>query len=281
MIRVSNNEKNIPHVHLSRLPAGPSFDLKVDKFSLMSDIRRLLESGGGIGLSKQDEQFAPVAILNGFKNATASNEFVALLCEAIKGLIPPIDISKINTKTCRRVVLFNYNADSNKLSIRHYRVKIDSASSSSTTESSSSACAAILKSRKSSKIPNLGKLVSLADLIKTTSTPDATSTNSGGEDEENCLVEIYGKKSSTKKSKAQLKLVEIGPRLECTLSRVFSGVEEGTVLFAPSAPETVGKTITKKIPKRKRVAKQDIGASKKLRAFDNPEHDNEEQYFSE
>jgi ribosome biogenesis protein SSF1/2 len=279
LIRVSNNEKNIPHVHLSRLPAGPSFDLKVEKFSLMSDIRRLLESGGGIGLSKQDEQFAPVAILNGFKNATAPNEFVALLCEAIKGLIPPIDISKINTKTCRRVVLFNYNTDSNKLSIRHYRVKIDSASSSSTE--SSSACAAILKSRKSSKIPNLGKLVSLSDLIKTTSTPDATSTNGGEDEEENCQVEIYGKKSSTKKSKAQLKLVEIGPRLECILSRVFSGVEEGTVLFAPAAPETVGKTITKKIPKRKRAAKQDIGASKKSRAFDNPEHDNEEQYFSE
>ena len=234
----------------------------------------MLESGGGIGLSKQDEQFAPVAILNGFKNAT-SNEFVALLCEAIKGLIPPIDISKINTKTCRRVVLFNYNAESSKLSIRHYRVKIDSA-----TSESSLTCAGILKSRKSSKIPNLGKLVSLSDLIQT-STPTTEPTPETEDD--NCQVEIYGKKSSTKRSKAQLKLVEIGPRIECTLSRVFSGVEEGTVLFAPAAPETVGKTITKKIPKRKR-AKEDVTKNtKKSRQYDNPQHDddNEEQYFSE
>ena len=242
----------------------------------------MLESGGGIGLSKQDEQFAPVAILNGFKNATA-NEFVALLCEAIKGLIPPIDISKINTKTCRRVVLFNYNAETSKLSIRHYRVKIDSATSAAGTATESSlTCAAILKSRKSSKIPNLGKLVSLSDLIQP-STPTPQETNMDNTDE-NSQVEIYGKKSSTKRSKAHLKLVEIGPRLECMLSRVFSGVEEGTVLFAPAAPETVGKTITKKIPKRKRVAsKEDSSrtAKKASRQYENDNDNEEEQYFSE
>jgi len=263
LIRVSNNEKNIPHVHLSRFPAGPSFDLRVDGFSLMSDIRGLVESGGGIGLSKQDEQFPPVAILNGFKNS--SNEFVNLLCEAIKGLIPPIDISKINTKTCRRVVLFNYNADSNVLSIRHFRVKIDSAA---TIESST--CAAILKSRKSSKIPNLGKLVSLSDLIPSASIHEPVA-------DDNSQVEVYGKKQSTRKSKAQLKLIEMGPRLDCSLSRVMSGVEEGTVLFAPAAQETVGKTITKKIPKRKRV-NNDQKQPKKVN-FGND--DEEEQYFSE
>ena len=252
----------------------------------MSDIRSLLESGGGIGLSKQDEQFAPVAILNGFKNAS-SNEFVTLLCEALKGLIPPIDISKINTKTCRRVVLFNYDADSNILSIRHYRVKIDS-SSTATTESnvSSATCAAILRSRKTSKIPNLGKLVSLTDLLKPSPTTNSNDAGAEPPSIDNCQVEIYGKKSSTKKSKAQLNLVEIGPRIECTLSRVFSGVEEGTVLFAPCAPETVGKTVAKKLPKRKRTTKSTTSTNHKKSKNNYEENhrqgdEDEEQYFSE
>jgi ribosome biogenesis protein SSF1/2 len=228
---------------MSRLPAGPSFDMKVTGFSLISDIRRQIKSGG-VGMSKQDEQYPPVAILNGFKNA--SNEFAPLLAEALKGLIPPIDIGKINMKTCRRVVLFDYNPTSNTLSIRHYRVSLVSTSMDDETviDSPSVAVGVILNSRKSSKIPNLGNLVSISDLIASPKKALPDSAQDQG------TVEIYDKSKRIPK-KTSLKLSEIGPRVECILSRVFSAVEEGTILYAPAAPETVGTSVVKKVPKRK------------------------------
>jgi ribosome biogenesis protein SSF1/2 len=248
--------------------------MKVASFSLVSDIRRQIKSGG-VGMSKQDEQHPPVAILNGFKNA--SNEFASLLAEALKGLIPPIDIGKINMKTCRRVVLFDYNPTSNTLSMRHYRVNlvstsVDNGSDAITTETPTQAVGMILNSRKSSKIPNLGHLVSISDLIgKPKAITDDDSAEQGAAAAADGAVEIYEKSRIPRKT--SLKLSEIGPRIECNISRVFSGVEEGTILYAPAAPETVGSTVVKKVPKRKSAPatkRDEMKGSKKSRRDDFP-----------
>jgi ribosome biogenesis protein SSF1/2 len=233
LMRVSNNDKNVGHLHLSKMPAGPSFDFKLDKFSLIADLRAKVQSGA-IGLSKDDERYAPVAILNGFKQA-GNDEIAQLLSEAIKGLVPPIDIGNINIKTCRRVILFNYDAESTRLSIRHFRISLTK--KSIVALPSGPSCGVILNARKSSRIPDLSKLVSIAELV--------TPRTSGAleDSEEASQVEIVTSKSN---KKASLVLSEIGPRIEATLSRVMAGVEEGTILFSKFAPETVGSTVAKK-----------------------------------
>ena len=272
LIRVSSNEKNVPHLHLSRVPAGPCFDFRVERFSLISDLRKNLQSGG-IALSKGDEQFAPVAILNGFKNS--SNEFAALLCEALKGLIPGIDINKINVKTCRRVILFNFTPETNMLSIRHYRVNLAKrtvASLPSVNADPQASCGVMLNSRKTSRIPNLGSLVSISDLV--TKSLSASDEQLAADSQ----IEIVGSKNAKKTS---LSLTEIGPRIEAAMSRILSGVEEGTVLYSQFAPETVGSAIVKKKPKR--VHTKDKEAPKKRRRMDteNAEEDGYESMMSE
>ena len=249
LIRVSNNDKNVGHLHLSRMPAGPSFDLKMDRFSLVSDLRGQIQSGG-VAMSRDDEQYAPVAILNGFKNT--NDQFVQLLSEAVRGLLPPIDIAKINVKTCRRVILFNFDPDTQRLSIRHYRIGLSRKSVAALPTGQT--CGVILNARKSSRIPNLGNLVSIADLV----TPRAIEDGA----KEEAQVEIFSGKSN---KKTTLVLSEIGPRIDATLSRVMSGVEEGTILFSKFAPETVGSTVVKKKakrvprePKSKRAKKSEV-----------------------
>ena len=238
LMRVSNNEKDVGHIHLSKMPAGPCFDLRLERFSLISDLRSQMHSGG-IGLSREDEQYAPIAILNGFKTA-GSDEIAQLLAEALKGVVPPIDIGKINVKTCRRVILFNYDPESTRLSIRHYRISLTKKSVASVPSGPS--CGVILNARKTSKIPNLGKLVSISDLVPSRSTEAI--------ENESAQVEIVTSKSN---KKTTLVLSEIGPRIEATLSRVMSGVEEGTVLFSKFAPETMGSTIARKKIKHRAV----------------------------
>jgi ribosome biogenesis protein SSF1/2 len=235
LIRVSNNEKNVGHIHLSRMPAGPCFDLKINKLSLVSDLRSQVLSGG-IAMSRDDEQYPPVAILNGFKST--DDKFAQLLSEAIKGLVPPIDITNINVRTCRRVILFNFDGQSQTLSIRHFRIGLTKKSVA--TLPTGQSCGVILNVRKSSRIPNLGKLVSIADLV----TPKRESIEDGKEEAQ---IEIVTSKSNKKSS---LVLTEIGPRIDASLSRVMSGVEEGTVLFSKFSPATVGSTIAKKKVKR-------------------------------
>jgi ribosome biogenesis protein SSF1/2 len=247
----------VSHLHFSRLPAGPSFDFRIDQFSLMSDLRKLI--GSSAAVSRDDGQFPPVAILNGFKSA--DSEFAALLGEALKGLIPAIDISKINVRTCRRVVLFEYKSETNSLSIRHYRVNVKKRTVAMLPESSATSCSVILNSRKTSKIPNMGNLVSLSDLIAPPAITDDDS-------------------SQVKDGSASLFLTEIGPRIECTLSRVLSGVEEGTVMFSNFAPHETGQSVLRKKPKRKFVEKEKR-ATKRARSDYNQEEDFAPGEFSE
>jgi ribosome biogenesis protein SSF1/2 len=267
LLRVSCNEKNIPHMHLSRMPAGPSFDFRIERFSLVSDIRSQLQSGSA-AMSREDERFAPVAILNGFKSA--NDQIVSLLGEALKGLIPAIDISKINVKTCRRVILFNFTAETNTLSIRHYRISLARKTLATMPEASAPAqsCGVILNARKSSRIPNLGHLVSISELVTPKADLEAENPQS--------QVEIVTKSSS--KRTTSLSLTEIGPRIETSLSRVLAGVEEGAVLFSKFAPETMGSTITKKKPKR--VFKSDDKVSKKKRRTDDELAADDDDYGS-
>ena len=256
MIRVSSNDKNVAHIHLSRAPAGPCFDLRVERFSLISDIRRELQSGGA-GLSREDERFPPVAILTGFKNV--NDEFATLLAEALKGLIPVIEIDKINVKTCRRVIMFSYSADESQiLSIRHYRVSLQRTAVGSSVPSEGPMRSLMQgSSRKSSKIPKLGNLVSITDLLRG---EDKKEDSSFKEEE---FQVILPNSSSFKRTTSSLVLSEVGPRIDASLSRVLSGVEEGTVLFAKFAPDTVGSTLIKK--KAKRVVKEKSSLNRKKR----------------
>jgi ribosome biogenesis protein SSF1/2 len=248
------------------MPAGPSFDLRIEAFSLISDLRNQLESGG-IAMSKDDEQYAPIAILNGFKSD--NDQFTHLLAEALKGLVPSIDISKINARTCRRVIVFNFDDETKVLSLRHYRISLSRSSVAEVpTETSNTSCGVILNARKSSRIPDLGKLVSISELV-------ASKKPSALEDEKTSEIEIVTSKASRKTT---LKLTEVGPRIDAKLSRVLSGVEEGTVLYSQFAPETVGSTVTKKKPKRVYEPK-----AKKKRT-DDTQFNNEEEdldYMSE
>lgn len=237
---MSSKDKNIPHIHLSRAPAGPCFDFRVEKFSLISDIRREVQSGA-VGLSRDDERYPPVAILTGFKNA--NDEFSSLLSEALKGLVPVIEIDKINAKTCRRVILFSYSEE--LLSIRHYRVTLSRKALASLPSDEKAPAAPgiskiLLGARKSSKIPSLGNLVSISDLI--------ASSERKQEPAENQVELVSG--NAKRRILSSLVLTEVGPRIDASLARVLSGVEEGTVLFAKHAPETVGTTVVKKKPKR-------------------------------
>ena len=256
MIRVSSNDKNVAHIHLSRAPAGPCFDLRVERFTLISDIRRELQSGGA-GLSREDERFPPVAILTGFKNV--NDEFATLLAEALKGLIPVIEIDKINVKTCRRVIMFSYSADESQiLSIRHYRVSLQRKAVGSSVPSEGPMRSLMQgSSRKSSKIPKLGNLVSITDLLRGEDKKEDSSCK-----EEEFQV-ILPNSSSFKRTTSSLVLSEVGPRIDASLSRVLSGVEEGTVLFAKFAQDTVGSTLIKK--KAKRVVKEKSSLSRKKR----------------
>jgi ribosome biogenesis protein SSF1/2 len=235
LLRVSNNEKNVGHIHLSKMPAGPCFDFRLERFSLIADLRAQLESGG-IALSREDEKYAPIAILSGFKGAT--DEFAQLLAETLKGLVPSIDLAKINTKTCKRVIVFSFESDSKVLSLRHYRINLSRKSVAELPSASSSSCGVILNARKSSRIPNLGNLVSISELV----TPRKQAI-----EDEKTEIEIVTSKSTRKTT---LQLTEVGPRIDASLSRVVSGVEEGTILFSNFAPETIGSTIVKKKPKR-------------------------------
>ena len=263
LLRVSNNEKNVGHIHLSKMPAGPCFDFRIEQFSLIADLRTQLESGG-VALSREDEKYAPVAILNGFKGA--SDEFAQLLAEALKGLLPSIDLAKINTKTCKRVIVFSFDCDSRVLSIRHYRINLSRKSVAELPSAPSASCGVILNARKSSRIPNLGNLVSISELV----TPRKQAI-----EDEKTAIEIVTSKSTRRTA---LLLTEVGPRIDATLSRVISGVEEGTILFSNFAPETVGSTIVKKKPKRVYEPKP-----KKKRSLEKTENDEnyEDDYMSE
>ncbi|KAJ1636975.1 Brix domain-containing protein [Pavlovales sp. CCMP2436] len=214
---VSTTER-ATYLRLARIPRGPTLQYRVHRFSLAADVAASLlrphsPSGG---------EFAtpPLLVLHGFSKNDKQDQLATVM---FQNLFPPIDVGKLNIKTCAlththtHVLSFPLTLP---LSLTH-------------SLRMSRVLKKLLRATPNAKLG--AKLSQLEDISQLLDRYYGYSSESGAEtDQENEAVTLpqdYKGRGARKSQQCAIKLIELGPRLELELLKIEEGVCEGNVIY--------------------------------------------------
>ena len=219
MMMFTNTEKH-SYLHFAKMPKGPTVTFIIDKYCLSSDIFSKTEKDQ----KPLTKSFAhiPLLIMNGFNNSKIPEEFEAplkIVSMMFQSFFPPINLGEVQMKKFKRVVLVNLNLNNNKvpeLEFRHYDIDIQKYS---------------VKKTISNLINNLGKTKDLSNYNNISDyILKHTGYSSCSDNEEEGQCEIIDEKKN-KNEKTQIKLKEIGPRLNLSIFKIQEGFFKGNVVY--------------------------------------------------
>lgn len=202
----------------------------------------------------------PLVVLNNF---TGDEDHIKLMNATFQNMFPAIDVQTVQLAECRRVVLFNYEKETDQVEFRQYVVR-------ATPLGISKSVKTIVKA----KIPNLAKLEDISEYIMGNGAGVGGGATSDSEVDDEAahvtLPDSFRGRGNRKAEKSAVRLTEIGPRLTLKLTKVEREICEGDVLYhayVTKTPEETAKAKAKKEQalalKRKRREEQESNVSKK------------------
>ncbi|CCE62838.1 hypothetical protein TPHA_0D02000 [Tetrapisispora phaffii CBS 4417] len=257
---------------IARTPHGPTISFQVLDYSLGKDIKKFLKRPKSLKAS--DVLDPPLLVLNGFtniknKNKTSddnediTNENVEkVVVSMFQNILPPLNPSRIQLSSIKRVFLINRDQATGEISMRHYFIDIREVDISKNLKRLYKAKNNIHKS-----IPNLHRKEDISSLIldhdlgaytseseieddsivkvidqNRISTQNLAKANKKQKNDENDAEEeaedeniednikqAFHQNIPTPKKKA-VKLTEVGPRLTLKLVKIEEGICSGKVL---------------------------------------------------
>ncbi|KAL0239195.1 hypothetical protein PCE1_004886 [Barthelona sp. PCE] len=212
-----------------RLQDGPSLIFRVKQYSNMSDIARS-QKRPVLGSTRY---ITPaLCILNGFKRRQVfkgktdgyirmSEDVLAIVSRTIQNSFPPIKVNEISISACQRVVLFQRNAETDLIEMRHYAVRLEDEET-------------FLERKLKKKADYLGKFDSFEDFLEHNpnfdydAEFDTTDVETETEDESDKMP-----KPSIKinQKNQRIRLVEIGPRISLELIKILDGLLDGNTIY--------------------------------------------------
>ena len=219
MMMFTNTEKH-SYLHFAKMPKGPTITFVIDKYCLSSDIFSQTEKDQK-PLTKNFAQI-PLLIMNGFNNTKIPEEYEApmkIISMMFKSFFPPVNIGEVSMKKFKRVVLINLQLNSKNIPVlefRHYDIDIQKYS---------------VKKTISNLINNIGKTKDLSNFNNISDyILKHTGYSSCSDNEEEGQCEIINEKNKSSE-KTQIKLREIGPRLNLSIFKIQEGFFKGNVVF--------------------------------------------------
>ncbi|KAG8912136.1 hypothetical protein FRC01_005270 [Tulasnella sp. 417] len=253
--------KTAPTLRIARLPQGPTFNFRIERYSLAKDI---LNASRDPKQSPQAFQYPPLLVLSSFPTGPNAPQHLGLVLKCFQSLFPPLTPKTIPLSTARRVVLVSWNAENQTIDIRHYLITVK-------TSGVTRRVKRILepKSGSGGKIPDLSREKDIADYVLKAAgggedgyETASTSAASDADPEEYAvrLASDYVGRNNRKGDKRAVKLDEIGPRMELRLIKIVEGPpgKEGGVLyheFVKKSPKEVA-ALRKEAAERARIRKQ-------------------------
>ncbi|KAF1792654.1 Brix domain [Phytophthora cactorum] len=101
------------NLKIARIPRGPTLSFKVTKYSLMSQMHMVVKRPVD---ASQALKSKPLVVLNNF---TAPDDHIKLMNVTFQNMFPAIDVQTVALSECRRVVLFNYEKETDTVEFRH------------------------------------------------------------------------------------------------------------------------------------------------------------------
>ncbi|KAJ3360000.1 hypothetical protein GGF32_008798 [Allomyces javanicus] len=228
------------NLRIGKLPRGPTAGFRVNSYSLASDVVALQKTpktqSGSLFAS------APLLVLNNFP--TDRNEY-KLLATLLQNMFPAISVADMKISSTRRVVLFNYNAETDALDFRHYAIDVKATGVSK----------GVKKIVSGKGVPDLGAFRDISDYI----TREAVAAESDLEDGPENTVELphnYTGRNNRQAEQRAIKLTELGPRMDLSLMKIQEGLCSGEVLFHRFVQKTPAELKALQAAKAKRDAEK-------------------------
>lgn len=203
-------------MRIAKIGTGPTLHFKANEIKSVNSVRALQKKPYD---STSSYATPPLVVLNDFGQAGAQH--VQLMRATFQHMYPSIDVEKIHLKDARRVVLFHYRKEDDKVEMRHYAIR-----------SSNVGVSKQVKSLLKGKLPKLGDLEDVSEYIDG-GVGLAGLSDSEAEDEgaQLDLPQKNTKRGHEHMQQAALKLTEIGPRMTLELFKVEKDVCEGDILY--------------------------------------------------
>ncbi|KAJ0979797.1 hypothetical protein J5N97_015271 [Dioscorea zingiberensis] len=215
-----SNPKSVPHLRVARTPQGPTLTFEIHEYALAADVAR---SQARPRCPQGLFQNPPLIVLSGFGNGAKHLKLTTIM---FQNIFPAIDINTVKLSSCQRIVLLNYNSETNLIDFRHYSIRLQPVGVSRR----------IRKFVQNHQVPDLRNLQDVSDFV--------TKAGYGSEseaDEEAATVSLVSDLGRVNRAstKSAVKLQEIGPRMTLRLARVEEGLCSGSVIFSEYVKEAV------------------------------------------
>ncbi|KAI9221085.1 Brix domain-containing protein [Blastocladiella britannica] len=205
------------NLRIGKMPRGPTVNFRVKSYSLSHDIAAALRSpkamSGAMFLA------APLLVLNNFPTDRAEYK---LLATVLQNLYPAINVAQLRIAQTRRVVLFNYNAESDTVDFRHYAIDVKA----------TGVTKGVKKILTLKDLPSLEGFADIADYIQR-ETNAAESDMEDAEDPTSTLTlpQRYAGRNNRASEQRAIKLTELGPRMDLSLVKITDGLCAGEVMY--------------------------------------------------
>lgn len=210
-------------LRIGKMPKGPSLQFRVNSYSLMKDVRRILKHPKSVGKDSSAFHQPPLLVMNGFStkmNEMANHE--KLMITVFQNLFPPIKPHETKVSTIKRVLLLNKTA-SGDIELRHYAINTKLVEESRNIKKLLNSHHSIKK-----KLPVMTTHNDISDLVLDPYSVGGLTSDSEVEDD--AVVEIKNDQASSVKRqelvapsptrKRAIKLSELGPRINMTLIKI-------------------------------------------------------------
>ncbi|KAJ2504346.1 rRNA-binding ribosome biosynthesis protein [Coemansia sp. RSA 2049] len=204
------------NLRIGRIPRGPTLYFRVNKYSLAKDCLRLQKTPH---TSDAEYKTAPLIILNNFAGEGKGKE-LKLMTAMLQNMFPAINPSTMHLSEARRVVLFNYNDETDMVDFRHYTIVVKPVG--------------ITKGVKrvilSTNVPSLAGYSDISEYVLREAFASESDMEDGPESAVT-LAQDYVGRGNRKNEQRAVRLLELGPRMELKLMKVEGGLCQGEVLF--------------------------------------------------
>ncbi|CAR27326.1 hypothetical protein ZYGR_0I06000 [Zygosaccharomyces rouxii] len=257
---------------VARAPHGPTITFQVEDFSLSKDIKRFLRRPKS--LNDEDTLNPPLLVLNGFNSLKNKQESPSeeanvekVIVSLFQNVFPPLNPSKTQLNTIKRVFMVNKDPETGEISLRHYYIDIHEVDISKNLKHLYTA-----KNNLHKSVPNLHKKEDISSLVFD---HDVGAYTSESEVEDEAVVSMLDKQNVKVGSDQQpqqkpqqeeeqptrkkaVKLTEIGPRINMKLVKIEEGICSGKVLHHEfvQKTDTEIKALIKRHEQKKKLKEQ-------------------------
>jgi len=223
------------YLKIGTVPHGPTLTFRILEYSLCKDVKALQTNPISPSFEFMTD---PIIVLSGFSNDEEDRKY-NLTKTCLKEAFPSVNVNSTKIENCKRVVLFKFDKETERIHFRHYLV----------TTKTYGVTPKVKTLFKGKNLEELGKYKDISEFILESEKED----NDELEEIEN-TISLDQENNTTQKV---IRLVELGPRMDLLLIKIEEKLCSGIVWYhryVKKTPEELEKQ--QKIVEQRRILKE-------------------------